>query len=62
MSSDTFVLAADVYRQIRIKGITIRNSIDCLIAVVCIEHKVSLLQNDKDFQKITRYSDLELVG
>lgn len=62
MSSNTFVLAADVYRQIRKKGITIRNSIDCLIAAVCIEQKVSLLQNDKDFQKIKRYCDLQLAG
>ena len=61
MSSDTFILAADIYRSIRKKGVTIRNSIDCLIAAVCIEHKVSLLQNDKDFQKIKRYSDLQLA-
>jgi predicted nucleic acid-binding protein len=62
MSTDTFVLAADIYRSIRKKGITIRNSIDCLIAAVCIEHNVSLLQNDKDFQKIKKYSDLQLAG
>lgn len=62
MSRDTFMSAADIYRNMRKQGITIRNSIDCLIAAVCIEHRVSLLQNDKDFLNIKKYSELELVS
>ena len=31
------------------KGITIRSSIDCLIAQCAIENEVTLLHNDKDF-------------
>lgn len=52
MTRDTFVLTANIYRTLRTRGITIRNSIDCMIAAVCIEHGVRLLHNDRDFDLI----------
>ncbi|HKB91606.1 MAG TPA: PIN domain-containing protein [Opitutaceae bacterium] len=48
----TFELAATIYRELRRKGSTIRNSIDCLIAAVAIQHGVVFLENDRDYQHI----------
>ncbi len=61
MNRDTFFIAASIYRTLRSKGITIRNSIDCMIAAVCIEQKVRLLHNDRDFGHIGRAVDLDIV-
>ena len=44
--------AAQIYRSCRKQGITIRSSIDCLIAQCAIENDLILLHNDKDFDKI----------
>ena len=38
------------YRLLRRRGITVRKTIDCLIATWCIEHHVPLLHNDRDFR------------
>lgn len=61
MDKQTFILAADIYRRLRSAGITIRNSIDCLIAAVCIDHDVSLLHNDRDFDRIARHFALRVL-
>jgi len=52
MDRSTFLLAANIYRTLRSRGITIRNSVDCMIAAVCIEHEANLLHNDRDFDHI----------
>ena len=41
--------AARIYFVCRRRGITIRSTIDCLIAQTAMEHDLSLLHNDKDF-------------
>jgi len=61
MTRETFLLAARVYRDLRARGITIRNSVDCMIAAVCIENNVRLLHNDRDFDLIAANSDLQVV-
>jgi hypothetical protein len=62
MTRGTFLLAAHIYRSLRARGITIRNSIDCMIASVCIENKVALLHNDRDFDPISKHFDLKIVN
>ena len=62
MTHETFLLAAHLYRSLRARGITIRNSIDCMIAAVCIENKVALLHHDRDFDLISKHFDLEIVN
>lgn len=54
----TFELAAGIYRDLRQKGRTIRNSIDCLIAAIVIQNKVSFLENDRDYQHIDQHYPL----
>ena len=41
--------AARLYYRCRRGGVTVRSTIDCLIARIAIEHDVSLLHNDDDF-------------
>ncbi len=41
--------AARIYLQCRKAGITIRSSIDCLIAQCAKEHELILLHNDRDY-------------
>ena len=62
MDKSTFLLAANIYRTLRSRGITMRNSVDCMIAAVCIEHKAQLLHNDRDFDYISDVFALQVVG
>lgn len=49
---ETYRHAAQIYFACRRKGITIRSTIDCLIAQTAIEHDLILLHSDKDFEQI----------
>jgi len=60
MDRSTFLLAANIYRTLRSRGITIRNSVDCMIAAVCIEHEANLLHNDRDFDHIADIFGLQV--
>ena len=53
--------AADIYRNARKKGITIRKSNDCLIAYYAIAHKAFLLHRDDDFNEIAKYTSLKTL-
>ena len=44
--------AAQIYFNCRRQGITIRSTVDCLIAQCAIENELILLHNDKDFVQI----------
>ena len=52
--------SANNYRYLRKKGITIRKTIDTMIATFCIENKFTLLHNDKDFEPFTKYLNLKV--
>ncbi len=49
LNADLAVQSARNYRTLRKLGITIRKTIDCLIATYCIEAGVTLLHADRDF-------------
>ena len=61
MAQKTFVKAADIYRTLRKKGITIRKPIDCMIGALALEHDVHLLHNDKDFDLLKKHFGLKVV-
>jgi predicted nucleic acid-binding protein len=52
--------AINLYRQLRKKGITIRKSVDCLIASYAILGNMYILHNDSDFTKIAQESKLKI--
>ena len=53
--------AAENYRQLRRKGITVRKTIDGIIATACIEANLPLLFSDRDFQPYVEHLGLELA-
>jgi predicted nucleic acid-binding protein len=55
---DDYERAADLYRTCRRAGETIRKLTDCVIAVVALRNKVSVLHNDRDFDAIARHAPL----
>lgn len=55
-----YLAAADIYRLGRRKGVTIRSSIDCLIAAIAIENRVPVWHRDRDFSAIAAYTALEI--
>jgi len=55
-----FEEAAQIYRTCRSAGHTLRNQLDCLIAVPVIRHGASLLHNDSDFEMIARHTGLKM--
>lgn len=58
MPKAVFILAADIYRKLRQRGITIRKTNDCIIAATALEHQSQLLHNDKDFAPIAKHYSL----
>jgi len=60
MRQATFLRAAELYRSLRKKGITIRKPVDCMIASVAIEYDIQLLHNDRDFDHIAKRSKLRI--
>jgi predicted nucleic acid-binding protein len=61
MAYDDYVRSAQIYRHLRQKGITIRKSVDCMIAAVALAHNVFLLHNDRDFFPIEDYFGLRAL-
>ena len=55
------IAAARNYRQLRTLGITVRSTIDCIIATFCIEEKHILLHNDRDFDAFEQHLDLRVL-
>lgn len=60
-STDTYIKAAHIYRNCRSKGKTIRSSVDCLIAAICIENNTPILHKDSDFDMIAACTALRVV-
>ncbi len=52
--------SAKNYRYLRKKGVTIRKTIDAIIATFCIENDFTLLHNDKDFDPFEKYLNLKV--
>ena len=59
MPYSVFLRSAEIYRNLRRKGITIRKPMDCMIASVALEHDMPLLHNDKDFIPIEKHFGLQ---
>lgn len=53
--------AANRYRRLREMGITMRNSIDVLVASHCIDKDLLLLQRDRDFLPFEQHFGLRLL-
>ena len=59
--SRIFVAAADIFKQGRRRGITMRSSADCLVAAIAIETKIPVWHRDRDFDNIAQFTPLESI-
>lgn len=57
---DDFALAAGLYRTARSRGITIRKTLDCLIAAPCVRTNAPLLHADVDFDRLATCTALRI--
>ncbi len=53
--------AARNYRKLRDLGVTIRKTADIIIGTFCIEHRHSLLHDDRDFAPMQQHLGLTVV-
>jgi len=55
------IAAAHNYRNLRARGVTVRKTIDSLIATFCIEQGHMLLHSDRDFDGFERHLGLRVL-
>lgn len=58
---DNCVRASDNFRALRKHGITVRSSIDCILATTAIDLEIPVLARDRDFTHFARHLGLELL-
>ena len=58
---DIALVSAGNYRALRAKGVTVRKTIDVLIATFCIENRHILLHSDRNFDPIKEHLGLETL-
>ncbi len=58
---DLAIKSAENFRTLRRRGITVRKTIDCLIATFAIENNFPLLHTDRDFDPFEKYLGLTVV-
>jgi len=59
IKNDLWLYAAEIYRNLRKKGLTVRKINDCIIAATALHYDCLLLHNDKDFTTIQLHYPLK---
>jgi predicted nucleic acid-binding protein len=57
---DDFALAARLYRTARRSGVTVRKTLDCLIAAACVRADAPILHADRDFDLLASCTALRV--
>lgn len=57
---DHFALAAELHRTARRAGVTVRKTLDCLIAATCVTVDAPLLHADRDFDLLAGCTELRI--
>lgn len=55
------IQSAANYRRLRSRGVTVRKTMDMLIATYCLMHDHELLHDDRDFMVLARHLGLRVV-
>jgi len=58
ITEDLVLEAAGLYRTARRVGLSVRSSVDCLIAACALRHDLALLHDDRDFTSLAKISRL----
>ena len=59
LDTDIALKSADNFRRLRARGITVRKTIDAIIATYCIEKSLPLLSADRDFKPFYQHLKLK---
>ncbi|MBI1400846.1 PIN domain nuclease [Hyphomonas sp.] len=59
---DIALQSAGNYRLLRRQGITVRKTIDVIIATYCVENSIALLHADRDFDPMEKILGLSVVA
>ncbi len=59
LTGEVFDEAISIFRTARKSGITVRSSVDCLIAACAIRNGVPVLHRDRDFDLLARIGPLQ---
>jgi len=57
----THVAAARIYYDCRRRGLTVRSTLDCVVAQIALEHGAHLLHDDRDYEAIARVRALKTL-
>lgn len=58
LGEDVFSTAVELYRSARRAGLTVRSSVDCLIAACAIRADIEVLHRDRDYAALAEVSAL----
>ena len=58
LGRDLALLSADTYRRLRRRGVTVRSTIDVMIATFCVWNDHALLYSDRDFDPMCEHLGL----
>lgn len=59
LSKDVFEIAVEMCRDARRSGLTLRSSVDCLIAACALRNDLTVLHRDRDFDALSKVSALQ---
>lgn len=62
LGAENAVRSADHYRALRARGVTVRKTVDVVIATFCIADGHALLYSDRDFDPFVEHLGLESVA
>ena len=59
LGADAALRSADAYRALRRRGVTVRKTIDTIIATYCVQVGLPLLFRDRDFEPFVEHLGLQ---
>lgn len=62
LTLEVYDKAIELYRAARRNGITVRSSVDCLIAACALRNSLSVLHHDRDYKALAKASLLEATS
>ena len=60
LRQEVFEEAVGLCRRARAVGLTVRSSVDCLIAACALRHGLTVLHHDRDFRALAKVSPLRV--
>jgi predicted nucleic acid-binding protein len=61
LTLEVYEKAIELYRTARRNGVTVRSSVDCLIAACALRHSLPVLHRDRDYAALAKASFLEAI-